>query len=239
MDQWFGASVHGCFDGIKMSKMLFRLHSSCLRREAPVCTRPNYFRLVARRRPQIGVASLEVATRRREEFVETLPDRSTMLSDDLVDLPVILDEELGRLPSKLRQAVVLCHLQWKTYAQAAREMGCSIGKVAKWLDMAAARLKGPLVRRGVAPAAFVTWNLLPATSQATTVPPEFLARAADVSLNTARGMGVSVASTAADRVVRSMARIYGFAIAAVASPAMAAGIAYVFWSRAADSTRPC
>ena len=35
-----------------------------------------------------------------------------------MDSEAVLDEELGRLSPKLRQVVVLCHLQSRTYAEA-------------------------------------------------------------------------------------------------------------------------
>jgi RNA polymerase sigma factor (sigma-70 family) len=69
------------------------------------------------------------------------------------DLRAILDQEIDRLPGHYRQALVLCVLQGKTYAEAARELGRPQGTVASWAARARARLRARLVRRGVAPTA--------------------------------------------------------------------------------------
>jgi RNA polymerase sigma factor (sigma-70 family) len=61
----------------------------------------------------------------------------------------ILDEEVGRLPGKLRTPVVLCYLQGKTNEEAARELGCAAGTL-KWRLGRARELLGErLAGRGV------------------------------------------------------------------------------------------
>jgi DNA-directed RNA polymerase specialized sigma24 family protein len=40
-----------------------------------------------------------------------------------------LDWEVYRLPTKYREAVILCYLDGKTTAQAAHELGCARGTV--------------------------------------------------------------------------------------------------------------
>jgi RNA polymerase sigma factor (sigma-70 family) len=67
------------------------------------------------------------------------------------DLRAILDQEIDRLPGHHRRAFVLCVLQGKTYAAAARELGRPPGTVASWAARARERLRVRLVRRGVAP----------------------------------------------------------------------------------------
>jgi RNA polymerase sigma factor (sigma-70 family) len=69
------------------------------------------------------------------------------------DLRAILDQEIDRLPGHYRLALVLCVLQGKTYAEAARELGRPQGTVASWAARARARLRSRLVRRGIAPTA--------------------------------------------------------------------------------------
>src|SRR5262249_4036912 len=69
------------------------------------------------------------------------------------ELRAVLDQEIDRLPGHHRRAFVLCVLQGKTYAAAARELGRPPGTVASWAAPARARLPVRLVRRRVAPLA--------------------------------------------------------------------------------------
>ena len=65
------------------------------------------------------------------------------------DLRPILDEEVSRLPRKYRETVVLCYLEGKTNAEAARVLGCPRGTVVSRLASARERLRVRLARRGV------------------------------------------------------------------------------------------
>jgi RNA polymerase sigma factor (sigma-70 family) len=66
------------------------------------------------------------------------------------DLRAVLDEELGRLPDRLRVPFVLCHLEGRTNEAAARELGCPAGTIKSRLAEARSRLGQALARRGVA-----------------------------------------------------------------------------------------
>ncbi|OWK37775.1 sigma-70 family RNA polymerase sigma factor [Fimbriiglobus ruber] len=165
---------------------------------------PAWLHGVARRS---AIRVMRLSARRREVQVNTMPNPAANLANDLVDLPVILDEELGRLPPKLRQTVVLCHLQNRTYADAAREMGCSIASVAKRLDQAAVRLRDRLTRRGLAPVACTAWALAAWAPEAAAVS----AGVADRTIAAALGVGAGAAATpvavaAANDIVGSMTR---------------------------------
>jgi membrane fusion protein, multidrug efflux system len=68
------------------------------------------------------------------------------------DVEKIIHEEINRLPGRFRDAVVLCDLEGRTHEQAARHLGCAVGTVKSRLARGRKRLRGRLVRRGVASA---------------------------------------------------------------------------------------
>jgi hypothetical protein len=65
------------------------------------------------------------------------------------DLRRMLDEEIYRLPTKYREAFVLCYLQGKTNEEAARSLGCPPGTVFTRLARGREMLRGRLTRRGI------------------------------------------------------------------------------------------
>jgi protocatechuate 3,4-dioxygenase beta subunit len=71
-------------------------------------------------------------------------------SDDVLD---IIDEEVARLPSRYRDAVVLCDLEGLSYTEAARRLRCPLGTLQSRLARGRSRLRTRLVSRGVAPLA--------------------------------------------------------------------------------------
>ncbi len=72
------------------------------------------------------------------------------------DVAVVLDEELSRLPSHYRAVLLLCDVEGRTRADAARHLGCPEGSVSSRLSRARAMLAVRLTRRGVTlPAAAV------------------------------------------------------------------------------------
>jgi RNA polymerase sigma factor (sigma-70 family) len=69
------------------------------------------------------------------------------------DFRQVLDEEIDRLPARQRTAFILCCLEGKTGAEAARQLGCAPGTVSSRLTRAREQLRRRLARRGLAPSA--------------------------------------------------------------------------------------
>jgi membrane fusion protein (multidrug efflux system) len=107
------------------------------------------------------------------------------------DLGKIIHEEIDRLPSRFRVAVVLCDLEDCTHEQAARHLGCAVGTVKSRLARGRKRLRGRLVRRGVAPAAALA--AASAGGAARAAVPTGLAESTVVYAATARAVPTSVA----------------------------------------------
>jgi RNA polymerase sigma factor (sigma-70 family) len=73
----------------------------------------------------------------------------------------VIDEEVSRLPEKYRTPFILFHLEGRSCAEVARELGCPIGTVESWLTRARQRLQVGLKRRGFAPASGLLAILAP------------------------------------------------------------------------------
>jgi RNA polymerase sigma factor (sigma-70 family) len=69
-------------------------------------------------------------------------------------------EEVDRLPERFRVAVVLCYLEGLTHEQAAARLGWPVGTVRSRLARARERLRGRLVKRGLAPGGAVLAGLV-------------------------------------------------------------------------------
>ena len=92
-----------------------------------------------------------IATRRnaREKQVRTLPEPASFAEGLWSDLAPLLDRELTRLPEKYRLPIVLCDLEGKTRAEAARQLGWPEGTVAGRLARGRALLAKRLTRLGL------------------------------------------------------------------------------------------
>jgi RNA polymerase sigma factor (sigma-70 family) len=98
--------------------------------------------------------ALRVALRARQGVSRGTPlvEEPAVEEPDLLawrDLRPVLDEELARLPERLRLPALLCYVEGHTAAQAARLLGCPRGTVLSRLATARARLRARLTRRGV------------------------------------------------------------------------------------------
>ncbi|SIO65197.1 RNA polymerase sigma factor, sigma-70 family [Singulisphaera sp. GP187] len=100
------------------------------------------------------------AARRRERMdaqvdeVVALDATSTGTgTGDEVEIRLILDAELGRLPAKHRDVLILCLLEGVTAEEAARQLGCPIGTIKSRLARGREGLRTRLTGRGIAPVA--------------------------------------------------------------------------------------
>jgi RNA polymerase sigma factor (sigma-70 family) len=91
------------------------------------------------------------AGRRRAHEQQAAPARceSPLAEVGWRELQLILDEELGGLPEKYRAPLVLCCLEGKSRAEAARELGWNQGTLSVRIARGRDRLERRLARRGV------------------------------------------------------------------------------------------
>lgn len=97
-------------------------------------------------------ARRQAARRRSVESQCNVPRAVGDASLDAIwrDLRLVLDDELGRLPSKYRDPLILCYLEGQTNEQAARILGWTKGTVSGRLARARDLLRARLTRRGLA-----------------------------------------------------------------------------------------
>jgi polysaccharide biosynthesis/export protein len=107
------------------------------------------------------------------------------------ELKPILHEEIGRLPSKVREAIVLCYLQGLTVDDAARRIGCPVGTLKSRLGKGREILRARLTRRGLA-ASVLLLLLFSLTEEASAALPDTLLDATlRAGAHRSGGVGVS------------------------------------------------
>jgi RNA polymerase sigma factor (sigma-70 family) len=102
--------------------------------------------------------------------VEVLPMRSAPHDPADLETRPILHEEIDRLPSRLRSAIVLCYMEGLTQEAAASALGCPLGTLKGRLSKGREVLRARLRRRGVAVSSLFLLFLL--TEDAPAVPIE-------------------------------------------------------------------
>jgi RND family efflux transporter MFP subunit len=121
------------------------------------------------------------------------------------ELRAVLDEELAGLPERFRGPIVLCYLEGRTLEEAAIELGCPRGTVASRLARARDRLRGQLLRRGLALPAGLVGGALWEAGASGAPPASLILRAALLCVHDQAGDAVTghvVALT--ERVLRAM-----------------------------------
>jgi RNA polymerase sigma factor (sigma-70 family) len=121
------------------------------------------------------------------------------------EIRAILDDVLTGLPIVLRESFVLCCLEGKTAAEAARELGRSESSVAVALSRARKQLAGQLARRGVTLAVALGAASLISASAGATVPSLLTRRTINFVINHRSGYPTGVtANTVVALAERSM-----------------------------------
>ncbi|WP_165234168.1 sigma-70 family RNA polymerase sigma factor [Aquisphaera insulae] len=144
------ADAHAAEDAFQATFLALALRAGAIRKRESLgpwlhgvalrASRRAWSHLVSRRERSLGTASLPAGTLDADPL-------------EVAELRASLDEEIARLPSAYRRAVILCYVQGKTQEDAATELGWTKGTVSGRLARAKDILRGRLARRGMAPAA--------------------------------------------------------------------------------------
>ena len=108
--------------------------------------------------------------RAREKHVNTLRVIHAPGEDPVEDLRAILDEELARLPARLRAPVLLCELETLSRQEAAKRLGIPEGTLSSRLARAKNLLRDRLSRRGLGLSTALLTASLAREAQAAVVP---------------------------------------------------------------------
>jgi RNA polymerase sigma factor (sigma-70 family) len=143
-------------------------------------------------------ARAAAARRRRHEraAAESAPPRPAGAGGD-GDLERSLHEEIGRLPARCRAPVVLCLLEGLTHEQAAQHLNWPVGTVKSRLAHGRERLRGRLLRRGLAPGAALSGSVLAARPARAAVPVVLAEATARAAVRLAAGRAAAGAVPAA------------------------------------------
>lgn len=169
---------------------------------------------------------------RRGAFELAAPPRVQNTDDPLAEITgrellQAIDDELARLPDRLRLPVLLCCVQGLSREEACRRLGWSDGALRGRLERGRRRLATRLAARGLAPSAMI---LAPAA--AVVVPTNLLARAVEQAAapwaNTVPAAVAALAATAAPRTLLPSAVLAGCVLA----------VGLVGWAIASGGTNP-
>ena len=114
-------------------------------------------------------------------------------TDHPAELVPEIQEEVDRLPEKYRGPIVLCYLEGLTHEEAAGQLGLPVGTVKVRLMRARERLRGRLIRRGLAPALLVA---IVAGEAGATVPHHVVKSTIKAAVEIAAGRSVAASAPA-------------------------------------------
>ncbi len=110
------------------------------------------------------------ARQRRYEQRAAKPPQSPALNPEGGDLGPVIHQELDRLPERYRAPIVLCCLEGLTREQAAGQLGWRMGTLQSRLARGRERLRGRLIKRGVAPGVGIAAAILSQEGSRAAVP---------------------------------------------------------------------
>jgi RNA polymerase sigma factor (sigma-70 family) len=136
-------------------------------------------------RTALKARMVQARRRSREKQVDVMPEPpvSHPIAAEWADLQPVIDEELARLPDKLRLPVVLCDLEGRAQRDVAKHLGIPPATLATRLASARRALATRLTRRGVTLSGGALAGLLSIHGTAAAVPYALahgVARAAEV-----------------------------------------------------------
>ena len=161
---------------------------------------------------------------RRRSAVAVTPEDCVETSDPLAnaawrEVRQVLDEELSRLPARLREPLVLCLMLGLARDEAAAKLRWSLGTVKRRLEEGRARLRARLAQRGVAPLVLAA-SALRSGGLTATVPRAL----ADKGLAVAQSFHFGgTLPSALPQLARSAGRVREFALKAVLAAVIGVG----------------
>jgi len=146
-----------------------------------------------------------------------------------------LDEELQRLPQRLRSPLLLCYLSGLTRDEAAKQLGWSLGTLKRRLEEGRTALRGRLAKRGIASVGLALTVLTPEALQAA-LGQSLL----DSTLSLVFSKGAAVPATVSALVVSSASTMKGVAMKAALAlcAVIALGVAVYGAMGQVDPPRP-
>jgi RNA polymerase sigma factor (sigma-70 family) len=163
-------------------------------------------------------------TRRgKEQPMLDLPAPATSDSD-WADVRPVLDEEIGKLPDKLRAALVMCELQGVERVAAAARLNIPEGTLSSRLARAKDALRRRLVKRGIVLSASGVGFVLSQAAVVAAVPPALTAAAVLASVGYAAGAAGGLVTTAAIATKEIQAMFLKKLIVGTVASTMAVGV---------------
>jgi RNA polymerase sigma factor (sigma-70 family) len=165
--------------------------------------------------------------RAHEGRVKTMPAKDTITDVSWREVQAVLDAEVDRLAEKHRAAFVLCCLEQKSRAEAARQLGVREGTVSSRLNAAKQQLRERLARRGISLAAVLGTAVLAPTGSRAALSAHLMEATVRAAVGYAAGEARAISpgvGALAEGVAKAMlATRWKLATAVVLAAALAAG----------------